>query len=177
MYLSFMSSTLRAVFSGSSSSSQPRGLPVSTEQNRQARVHTAPINMMVAVPAFQHSPMFGHFASSHTVASRCSRTMFFTALNPAPAGSGARIQRGLPHARRRLFGGARLLTVLDGGEALGSHVLLAAAGRAGFRDDGNVLERRHDDLESRILLWRRRFGTLPVGRRPAEARNLPGPCR
>jgi len=96
MYLRFMSSTLRAVFSGSSWSSQPCGLPVSTEQNRQARVHTAPINMMVAVPAFQHSPMFGHLASSHTVASRCSRTMFFTALNPAPAASGAMIQRGLP---------------------------------------------------------------------------------
>src|SRR5687767_14311243 len=96
MYLSFMSSTLRAVFSGSSSSSQPCGLPVSTEQNRQARVHTAPINMMVAVPAFQHSPMFGHLASSHTVASRCSRTMFFTALNPAPAASGAVIQLGFP---------------------------------------------------------------------------------
>ena len=45
---------------------------MSTEQKRQARVHTAPMSMMVAVPAFQHSPMFGHFASSHTVASRCS---------------------------------------------------------------------------------------------------------
>src|SRR5262245_9715348 len=96
MYRSFISSTLRAVFSGSSASSQPRGLPVSTEQKRQARVHTAPINMMVAVPAFQHSPMFGHLASSQTVASRCSRTMPFTALKPAPAASGAVIQRGLP---------------------------------------------------------------------------------
>src|SRR5262245_4611996 len=96
MYRSFISSTLRAVFSGSSASSQPRGLPVSTEQKRQARVHTAPISMMVAVPAFQHSPMFGHLASSHTVARRCSRTMPFTALKPAPAASGAVIQRGLP---------------------------------------------------------------------------------
>ena len=70
-----MSSTLAATFSGSSASSQPCGLPVSTAQKRQARVHTAPITMMVAVPAFQHSPMFGHLASSHTVASRCSRTV------------------------------------------------------------------------------------------------------
>ena len=95
MYLSFMSSTLRAVFSGSSASSQPRGLPVSTEQNRQARVHTAPISMMVAVPAFQHSPMFGHLASSQTVASRCSCTMLRVAPKPAPTGSCARIHAGL----------------------------------------------------------------------------------
>jgi len=70
-----MSSTVFAVFSGSSGSSQPRGLPVSTAQKRQARVHTSPISMMVAVPAFQHSPMLGHLASSQTVASRCSRTV------------------------------------------------------------------------------------------------------
>ena len=100
MYLSFMSSTLRAVFSGSSASSQPRGLPVSTEQKRQARVHTAPINMIVAVPAFQHSPMFGHLASSHTVASRCSCTMSFTAPKPVPTGSGARDPARLADARR-----------------------------------------------------------------------------
>ena len=105
MYLSFMSSTLRAVFSGSSASSQPRGLPVSTEQKRQARVHTAPINMMVAVPAFQHSPMFGHLASSHTVASRCSCTMPLTAPKPAPAGQLRADPRAAcgrwPAARRR----------------------------------------------------------------------------
>ena len=144
MYLSFMSSTLRAVFSGSSASSQPRGLPVSTEQNRQARVHTAPINMIVAVPAFQHSPMFGHLASSQTVASRCSCTMSFTAPKPAPTGSCARIHAGL----RPVAGAtraARLLTVLDGGEALRRQVLLATANRTRFgdgalHDDGYVLE-------------------------------------
>ena len=89
---------MRATFSGSSASSQPRGLPVSTEQKRQARVHTAPISMMVAVPAFQHSPMFGHFASSHTVLRRCSRTMPLTAREPAPAASGACSQGGLREA-------------------------------------------------------------------------------
>ena len=78
MYLSFISATERAAFAGSSGSSQPCGLPVSTEQKRQARVHTAPMSMMVAVPAFQHSPMFGHLASSHTVARRCSLTMSLT---------------------------------------------------------------------------------------------------
>src|ERR1700743_929838 len=84
-----------ATFSGSCASSQPRGLPVSTAQNRQARVHTDPISMMVAVPAFQHSPMFGHFASSHTVLRRCSRTMLFTAPKAAPVANGARSQCGL----------------------------------------------------------------------------------
>ena len=81
-----MSSTVRAAFSGSSASSQPRGLPVSTEQKRQARVHTAPISISVAVPAFQHSPMLGHLASSHTVASRCSLTIVRTPLNRGRSG-------------------------------------------------------------------------------------------
>ncbi len=98
MYLSFISSTVRAAFRGSSGSSHPRGLPVSTAQKRHARVHTAPINMIVAVPAFQHSPMFGHLASSHTVARRCSLTRALTAWNPVPTGAFARSQEG--------FGGA-----------------------------------------------------------------------
>ncbi len=68
---------------------------MSTAQKRQARVQTAPISMRVAVPAFQHSPMFGHFASSQTVARRCSRTVARTASNALPAGIGARSQFGL----------------------------------------------------------------------------------
>src|SRR5579871_5726879 len=90
-----MSSTVRAALSGSSASSQPRGLPVSTEQKRHARVQTAPISISVAVPAFQHSPMFGHLASSQTVARRCSRTIARTDSKAAPAGSGARSHEGL----------------------------------------------------------------------------------
>jgi len=53
-------------------------LPVSTAQKRQARVHTDPISMMVAVPAFQHSAMLGHMASSHTVTRRWPFTVSFT---------------------------------------------------------------------------------------------------
>src|ERR1700722_14559186 len=90
-----MSCTDLATFCGSSASSQPRGLPVSTAQKRHARVHTAPINIMVAVPAFQHSPIFGHLASSHTVLKRCSRTICLTAPNAAPVAKGARSQAGL----------------------------------------------------------------------------------
>ena len=40
-------------------SSQPLGLPVSTEQNLHALVQTDPININVAVPADQHSEIFG----------------------------------------------------------------------------------------------------------------------
>src|SRR6202022_4912107 len=79
----------------SPASSQPHGLPVSTEQNLQARVQTAPMSMIVAVPAFQHSPMLGHLASSHTVERRCSLTKALTPWKPAPEGALARSQDGL----------------------------------------------------------------------------------
>ena len=65
------------------------------------------MSMMVAVPAFQHSPMFGHLASSQTVLKRCSRTISFTAANAAPLGIGARSQGGLRRARA---GGGRRST-------------------------------------------------------------------
>ena len=91
----------RGVLAAPRASSQPCGLPVSTAQKRQARVHTAPISMMVAVPAFQHSPMFGHFASSHTVASRCS--LHERAHRPEARTRGARAlsHAGLARAGRR----------------------------------------------------------------------------
>lgn len=57
-----------AVFHGSDSSSGGGAASVFTAQNLQPRVHVSPISMIVAVPPFQHSPMFGHCASSHTVA-------------------------------------------------------------------------------------------------------------
>jgi hypothetical protein len=40
---------------------------VLTAQNMHPRVHVSPSSMIVPVPPFQHSPMFGHCASSHTV--------------------------------------------------------------------------------------------------------------
>lgn len=83
------------MFSGSSGSSQPLGLPVSTAQKRQARVHTEPISMMVAVPLLQHSPMLGQWDSAHTVLSRCSATFFFTASKRSPPGIWARSHLGL----------------------------------------------------------------------------------
>jgi hypothetical protein len=58
-----------AVFSGSSSSGGGGVCDVFTAQNRQPLVHVSPNNITVAVPVspFQHSPTFGHIASSHTV--------------------------------------------------------------------------------------------------------------
>ena len=70
------------------------GLPVLTEQNRQARVQTSPININVAVPRPQHSAMFGHFDSAQTVGSRPSWTMSRTFSNPCPEGNLTRSQGG-----------------------------------------------------------------------------------
>ena len=51
---------------GSAGSVVP-GQPVFTLQYEQARVQVSPRIMNVAVPRSQHSPMFGHAASSQTV--------------------------------------------------------------------------------------------------------------
>src|SRR5215213_423939 len=55
-----------ATLSGSSGS-RYSGLPLTTEQNLHPLVHASPMIIMVAVPPPQHSPMFGHRASSQTV--------------------------------------------------------------------------------------------------------------
>ena len=44
------------------------GMPVATLQKEQARVQVAPRIIKVACFCFQHSPIFGQAASSHTVA-------------------------------------------------------------------------------------------------------------
>ena len=142
---------MRALLRGSSGSSQPRGLPVSTAQNRQARVHTSPINISVAVPAFQHSPMFGHFASSQTVASRCSRTTLRTPSNAVPAGIGARSHAGLRPGSMRHGGRCSLDAVLDRCEALRGAVLVAAA-RGARTDDGNAFEVAHGAVRTAAVV-------------------------
>ena len=124
---------MRAEFSTSSGSSQPCGLPVSTAQNWQARVHTAPISISVAVPLFQHSPMFGQIDSSHTVASRCARTVARKRSKRSPLGSRAFSHGGLRLARRRLAIRARLDAVLDRSEPLLGLVLRSRSSRRGCR--------------------------------------------
>jgi len=61
------SATAAATRLGSSQSTSPLGEPVFTLQKWQPRVQVSPRIMMVAVPAPQHSPRFGHIASWHTV--------------------------------------------------------------------------------------------------------------
>ena len=67
---------------------------VFTAQNRHARVHVSPRSMMVAVAGVsspslppQHSPRFGHRASSHTVARLSVLSFFRSATNRSPPGS------------------------------------------------------------------------------------------
>ena len=61
-----MRATASATRAGSAVSSSV-GLPWATAQYEHARVQTSPRIMNVAVPWCQHSPMFGHRASSQTV--------------------------------------------------------------------------------------------------------------
>ncbi len=77
MYLRASSFTAWASCSGSCGS-RGSGAPTLTWQKRQARVHTSPISMTVAVPPPQHSAMLGQRASSQTVASFVRRTVAFT---------------------------------------------------------------------------------------------------
>ena len=138
---------LRRMLRARPGSSQPAGLPVSTAQKRQARVQTLPISISVAVPLFQHSPMFGQMDSSQTVLRRCSRTLRRTAakagpvgqLRPQPVGLALRAGTSAASPRRAVD------AVLHGAEARLSTVLLAAA------DDGYAFEFVH-------LTWISRSG-------------------
>ena len=60
-----------------------------TAQNLHPLVHVSPRIMIVAVPVspFQHSPRFGHIASSHTVASFKPRRPSERYSNRSPPGA------------------------------------------------------------------------------------------
>ena len=73
----------RRAFSGS-------GLPLGTAQKPQRRVHRLPSSMNVAVLWFQHSPMLGHCADSHTVCNPSPRASFFRLWKLSPTGAFAR---------------------------------------------------------------------------------------
>ena len=66
-----------------------------TLQNAQARVQISPMIMNVACFFSQHSPMLGQRASSQTVTSLCSRTIFCVAAKAGEPGALTRIQAGL----------------------------------------------------------------------------------
>ena len=86
------------------------GRPVATLQKVQARVHTAPKIIIVACFSFQHSPILGQAASSHTVLSFSSRISRRVAWYSGDPGALTRIQSGflgLGLSGRAAFSGCR----------------------------------------------------------------------
>src|SRR5579863_7578588 len=77
-----------------SSQSTGRGLPVATAQNPQLRVQMFPRIIKVAVPAPQHSPIFGQLPLSQIVWSLYWSTRLRTCLKFSPIGSLTRSQFG-----------------------------------------------------------------------------------
>src|SRR5688572_23960536 len=89
----FISFTDFATRKGSNGSASI-GLPVATAQNPHERVQTFPNIIKVAVPALQHSPIFGQFPLEQMVCNLCSSTMFLTFLYSSPMGKLTRSQSG-----------------------------------------------------------------------------------
>src|SRR5215813_10825242 len=112
-----------ATRSGSCGSSRS-GRPVATLQKVQARVHTRPRIITVACFCFQHSPIFGQPASSHTVLRLCSRISRRVAWYSGEPGALTRSQSGLREiglSGRWAFSGWREEAgVGDGGSAAGN---------------------------------------------------------
>ncbi len=77
-----------------SSQSSGAGRPVLMSQKPHERVQMSPIIRKVAVPAPQHSPMFGHMASSHTVCSVLLRIIWRSHSKVSPDGARTRIHSG-----------------------------------------------------------------------------------
>ena len=82
------------MLAGSCGLSAP-GLPVATLQKAQARVQVSPMIMKVACFCFQHSPMFGQAASSHTVVRPYWRISRLVSAYSGELGARTRIQSGL----------------------------------------------------------------------------------
>ena len=78
-YFRPMRLTVDASRKGSPRSRVP-GRPVVTAQYAQARVQMSPRIMKVAADRSQHSPMFGQWASSHTVCNWLSRMSCFSSM-------------------------------------------------------------------------------------------------
>src|SRR5258706_6164543 len=79
------------------------GFPVAMLQKPQERVQTSPRIISVAVPAAQHSPMFGHLALWQTVCNCWSLTSLSSLENSSPPGIFILSQEGL---RPRVGGGS-----------------------------------------------------------------------
>ena len=97
-----------------SSRSSSCGLPVRTAQKPQERVQTLPRIMNVAVRLFQHSPMFGQRASSHTVWRFRPRIVSLMSRYTSPPGT-----RALSHSGRPCAPGAPFLCCRNGRYSVG----------------------------------------------------------
>src|ERR1700760_4976322 len=96
-----------------SSQSTGSGRPVATAQNVQLRVQTLPRIIKVAVPAPQHSPMFGQLPLWQIVCSLYSSTIALTFAYSLPIGNFTLNQSGL---------GVRCL--LDSAGIIGSSIIV-----------------------------------------------------
>ena len=90
----FIKRTDSATLSGSCKSTA-NGRPVATLQNPQERVQIFPRIINVAVPAPQHSPMFGQFPLSQMVCNLCLETISRTCAYSFPVGNLTLSQSGL----------------------------------------------------------------------------------
>src|SRR4051794_18007177 len=90
-------------------------MPVFTLQKAQARVQVSPRIITVACFLVQHSPMFGHAASSQTVARLSERISLRVSWYPSLTGALTRIQSGL-----RCFGGTAAGAFMGGQIAIGA---------------------------------------------------------
>src|SRR6185436_10853055 len=88
------------------------GRPVGTSQNWHERVHVPPRIMIVSACRFQHSPMLGHDALSHTVCRPNSATRFLRSKKTSPEGIFMRIQLGFGW-KRSLGAGASTAPVVS----------------------------------------------------------------
>src|SRR4051812_776854 len=126
--------TASAMLAGSCGLSAP-GLPVATLQKPQARVQVSPMIMKVACLCFQHSPMFGHAASSHTVVRPYWRISRLVSAYSGELGARTRIQsglRGIGLSGRCAFSGwrsARLSGVLSSEPSMALDMERPAIGR------------------------------------------------
>ena len=122
--------------------------------------------MMVAVPAFQHSPMFGHLASSQTVASRCSCTMRRDGCEALAAGrAGPQPAAACRSERRRRASPARAL--------MPSRIAVKPCGVTYFsplraRAERRGSARRHG-MSFELASWRASLYARSAGARPSSA--------
>src|SRR5678815_2773259 len=168
----------RATCSGSRGSTAPRGLPVVTAQKRHPRVQVSPRTMTVAVPAPQHSPTFGHRASSHTVCRSRRRSVSFSPAYRSPDGARTLSQSGFLSRISRAMGWLLVYPGQRGELVRGDGIDDAALGENGPHETrrGDVegrVTRRNSGRRERLATEVRHFGGIPLFDDDGFARRTP----